>query len=395
MNDMNQDRDLYAPELITLMREALQAMFPGEFSAHRESPYFVLKHHYGMRTDEGMPLYPRHLPEVMLRWAGMDSQTAWQPEDFLVLDLETTGLGRGGTVAFLIGLGYFENGGYVVEQIFLPDPDAEASSFDRLIELLEQKAVLITFNGKTFDIPVLQSRILYHRMWIDLKSKEHIDLLHLARRLWKRKLPSCALESIEYYVMEHIRDKELDIDGGLIPQTYYQYLITGDPEPLRRIFIHNQFDILHTAALFGIIGEAVTWPVQTATDPRIDYHAVAKLYLSQGYDEEGRRILFDLLGMDFVTPEIAYDLGCICKKEGDLEMAADCFGIGSALAHPPSLLEQCKLQEKRKDYPAAIESARQLLQRIMAMPVADTRKAADAEKRIARLSAKLAKAKPC
>ena len=152
------------------------------------------------------------------------------------------------------------------------------NSFDRLQQLLETRSVLITFNGKTFDIPILESRLLYNQLWLNLREKEHIDLLHIARRLWKHQLPSCALESLEFYIMGLIRDAELDIDGGLIPQTYYQYLISGDPEPLRRVLLHNQLDVLNTAVLFAIIADAVAEPVQVGKDPRVDYLAVARLY---------------------------------------------------------------------------------------------------------------------
>ncbi|MDP2401173.1 MAG: ribonuclease H-like domain-containing protein, partial [Actinomycetota bacterium] len=225
---MNDDRDLYGNELRVLIREALAAAIEGEFSPHEDYPYFSTRKAYDMITEvEGLSLYPRTIPQVLLDWAKLDTGTIWQPEDILVLDLETTGLGRGGTIAFMIGLGYYEHGQYIVEQIFLPDPEAECNSFDRLIELLEKKSLLITFNGKTFDIPVLESRILYHRVWLNLREKQHLDLLHIARRLWKKKLPSCALESIEFYIMGYIREKVLDIEGGLIPQTYFQFLITG------------------------------------------------------------------------------------------------------------------------------------------------------------------------
>ena len=114
------------------------------------------------------------------------------------MDLETTGLRSNGIFAFMIGLGYYENEQYIVEQIFLPDPEAELNSFDRLIELIKEKSLLITFNGKTFDVPVLESRLLYHQIWLNLREMEHLDLLHIARRLWKNKLPSCALETLEF-----------------------------------------------------------------------------------------------------------------------------------------------------------------------------------------------------
>ncbi len=387
--DMRADRDAWATELKQLLRESLAATEAGHFSAHRQDPTFHVLARYPMQTPEGLTLYPNFLPEILLRWANIDPQNQWRAEDFLVLDLETTGLGRGNILAFMMGLGYWENGEYIVEQIFLPDPDAEVNSFDRLRELLETHSVFITFNGKTFDLPVLQSRLLYNHIWLDLKEKQHLDLLHIARRLWKNKIPSCALETIEFYVMGHVRDQELDIEGGDIPQTYFQYLINGETDLIHRVFVHNRFDVLYTAALFGIIANAVALPIHAGADPRIDYHAVARLYLSQGETETARRILVDLMARGFVSAEVAFELGMVLKRDKDSDGARDCFAIAAALEHLPAMLEMCMLLEKDKDFPAALQIAERLKQRQVAMPLVDSRRMADLDKRILRLRSKL------
>ncbi|MDD4224159.1 MAG: ribonuclease H-like domain-containing protein [Candidatus Cloacimonetes bacterium] len=387
---MNIEREDYNLELRQLIRDTLRATLEGDFSAHADFPYFYTRAFYDRFTEvDGLPLYPQEIPEVFLQWAGLDPGQRIRPEDILVLDLETTGLGRGQTLAFMIGLGYFEAGRYVVEQLFLPEPEAEASSFDRLIELLEQRTVLITFNGKTFDIPILESRLLYNHIWLDLRAKIHIDLLHLARRLWKNKIPSCALETIEFYILGYIREKELDIEGGLIPQTYFQFLISGEAELMRRVFVHNQFDILHTAALFALICDSVGYPPAQGFDHRIDYHALAKLYLSQKNPETARAILTDLLAQDHISGDIACELGLINKKEGDLEAAESCFALASSLDHPGGMLEHAKLLEKRREYPNALELAQKLLRWHLNRPLINERQVRELEKRVLRLQNKL------
>ncbi|MGC9361635.1 MAG: ribonuclease H-like domain-containing protein [Candidatus Syntrophosphaera sp.] len=386
---MNIEREDFSLEIRQLIRDSLKAEIGGEFSTHKEYPYFFTREYFDELTEvEGFPLFPKEIPDILLQWAKMDASAEWSMEDLLVLDLETTGLGRGQTVAFMIGLGYYDQGRYVVEQIFLPEPEAEANSFDRLIELLKEKQVLVTFNGKTFDIPVLESRILYNQIWLDLRSKEHIDLLHLARRLWKNKIPSCALETIEYYIMGYIREKELDIDGGQIPQTYFQYLINGDADLVRRVFVHNRFDMLHTAALFTLICDSIGYPPAQGFDHRIDYHALAKLYLSQGHRETARRILVDLMAQNHLTGDIAHDLGLLYKKEGELEEAENCFAMAAGLLHPDGMLEYCKALEKKKEFGQALVLAEKLLNWQLGRPMINSRKILDLEKRIQRLKKK-------
>lgn len=376
-------------EFDKLKAEELKTLLKGDFSSHKDYPYFSTKCYYPVDSPiEGLEILPKTIPEILLKWAQMDTENQWNPEDFLFLDLETTGLGRNQTFAFLIGLGYYEGNQLVVEQIFLPIPEAEINSFDRLAEILATKAVIITFNGKTFDIPILESRLLYNRVWLNLREKEHIDLLQLARKLWKNKLPSCALETLEFYLMGKVREEEWDIDSELIPQTYFQYLLTGDPGALKRVFLHNQLDILHTAALFTIICDSISYPPINGFDHRIDYYALAQLYISLGDRKTARNILSDLTAQNYLTPEVAYALGMLSKQEGNLTEAENYFAIATDLFHPAAMLEYSKLLEKRKAYPQALEVALKLLQWYLSRPLVSSKKIQEIEKRIKRLQQK-------
>lgn len=390
---MNDDRDLFSLELKAMLKEALAMAIEGEYSNHQDNPCYITRKAYPMFTEiDNIPLSYEQIPEVILNWAGLDKTKARSLEDILVFDLETTGLGRGGIFAFMIGLGYFEQGQYIVEQVFLPDPDAEINSFDRIMELLKTKSLLVTFNGKTFDVPVLESRLLYHQIWLNIRQMEHLDLLHIARRLWKNKLPSCALETIEFYILGHIRDKELDIEGGDIPQTYFHYLMSGDPELIRRIFVHNHHDILHTGALLALICNSTAYPPPGGFDIRIDYHALARLYLSQKQAETAKRILIDLLATGMVTAEITTDLGLLYKQEKDFEAALDSFEIASGLASRIGMLELCKLQENyQKDYTSALETSKRLEQYLLSRPLVDSKALALLQKRQNRLQQKIIK----
>ena len=393
IQDMYEDREFYASELKELLRETLKHSIEGEFSTHSEDPYFYTQKEYPLQTEiEGLALYPEFIPEVLLNWANLDTSKERKKEDILFLDLETTGLRSNGIFAFMIGLGYYVNEQFIVEQIFLPDPEAEVNSFDRLLELVNEKSLLITFNGKTFDIPVLESRLLYHQIWLNLRAMEHLDLLHLARRLWKNKLPSCALETIEFYILGQIRDKELDIEGGEIPQTYFSFLLNGNPELMQRVFLHNHTDILHTAALFTLICNSISYPPQGGMDSRIDYHSLAMLYQSQNRIDIAKNILEDMFSAGITDKDVLRDLGFIYKKEKDIESALKCFNIASSLNCPVSMHETCIILEKYyKRYGEALNIAEKLKSYLISRPIVNDQKVAAIDKRIARLKLKLNK----
>jgi len=383
----------YASEIMAAIRISLQAALDGTFSTHSDYPvYYVRTEHPVNQRIDDLPLVLDSLPEVVRQWAGLDAEHAWSRDDILVLDLETTGLGRGGTLAFLIGLGFYEGNRFVVEQIFLPQPEAEINSFDLLRQRLEEKALIVTFNGKTFDVPVLESRFLVNNLWLPLRQRPHLDVLHLARRLWKNRAPSCNLETLEYYILGHVRDRELDIPGSLIPQTYYQFLMNGDPELIRRIFIHNQSDVLHTGALLALISDKARYPLAAERDRRIDYCALARLYASQGQRDPAISILSGLYEEGLVSAELVYDLGMLHKKRGEHMISGHYFGIGADLRHPTAMVEfTIHLEHFEKDYAGAIKVAQLLLALLRSDPLRDIRKITAVQKRVERLSAKLEK----
>jgi hypothetical protein len=223
---------------------------------------------------------------------------------------------------------------------------------------------------------------------------EHLDLLHIARRLWKNKLPSCALETLEFYILGQIRDKELDIAGGEIPQTYFNYLINGDPELIRRVFLHNHTDILHTAALFTLICNSISYPPEKGMDIRIDYHSLAMLYQSQNRIDIAKNILLDLLSLGFIDKDILRELGFIYKKEKDYDSAYDCFEIAASLNCPIAMQESCIILEyKYKRYAKALEIAEKLKAYLLSRPIVNLNKVTNTEKRIERLKLKLNKIK--
>jgi len=169
-------------------------------------------------------------------------------EDFLFLDTETTGLSGGtGTVAFLAGAGFFLGDEFVLRQYFMRDYDEEPAMLTALDELLSDRKGLVTFNGKSFDWNLLQSRFTFNRMRPALKDPIHMDLLFPSRRIWRLKLESCRLTSLEENILGEYRID--DIPGAQIPSIYFEYLDSRDATDIKRVIKHNELDILSLVSL--------------------------------------------------------------------------------------------------------------------------------------------------
>ena len=167
---------------------------------------------------------------------------------WLFLDTETTGLAGGtGTYAFLVGVGWWEEERFVVEQFFMRNHGEEPSLLLDVLERLAERRVLVTFNGKSFDWPLLQTRFQMTRMGAVPELLAHLDLLHPARQIWRLRLPSVALTQLERHILQF--DRGEDIPSETIPQRYFDFLRGGSPEAMVEVFHHNQMDLCGLAAL--------------------------------------------------------------------------------------------------------------------------------------------------
>lgn len=208
------------------------------------------------------------------------------PSRLVYLDTETTGLAGGtGTCAFLIGIGAAEGSQFVVRQFFLRDHPEEKAMLAALAEVLETYQGLVTFNGKTFDVPLLETRYALARMKSPFARLVHLDLLHPARRLWKLRLATCELTHLERELLGISRDG--DIPGSEIPGVYFDYLRTGDARGLQRVFYHNALDIVTLAALSAelarFMGEAGG---AGAVAPGLDLFSLSRIFDRAGATEQ-------------------------------------------------------------------------------------------------------------
>lgn len=240
----------------------------------------------------------------------------------LVLDTETTGLlGGAGTVPFLIGLSYFQDGALHVEQLFLRNLGEETPLLHQLRERIAQASCVVSYNGKTFDWPLLRSRFIMNRVPAPVLPP-HLDLLHCARRLWKARLPSVRLVDVERELLGFAR--EGDVEGALIPTLYLNYLRGGDPAAMVSVLRHNEWDLVALPAMLGLMGLHF---VQTCAcdDPR-DQLAFARVAARAGDPERALRFAEAALrgaGEDALLAEASLLCAELVRRGGDAQGALD------------------------------------------------------------------------
>ncbi|HEX6303727.1 MAG TPA: ribonuclease H-like domain-containing protein [Anaerolineales bacterium] len=251
-----------------------------------ETPFgqaFVVEGRYPIGHDQGKTkLDLKASLHTIAAWAGEPRLLDLDLSAFIFLDTETSGLSGGtGTYPFLIGVGRFDNQGFRLAQYFMRDPLEEISHLAAFNQFLGSCGGLVSFNGKAFDVPLLNTRFITNGERSPLPEAAHIDLLPLARRLWRDRLPSRALSYLEEQILKVQRTQE-DVPGWLIPSLYFDYLRSGDARPLKRVFYHNAMDILSLAALLNHIATLLENPLGSQVEHPIDVFAMGKLFEDLG-----------------------------------------------------------------------------------------------------------------
>ncbi|MGA2820098.1 MAG: ribonuclease H-like domain-containing protein [Anaerolineales bacterium] len=312
------------------------------------------------------------------------------------IDTETTGLSGGtGTLAFLVGIGRFESERFVLRQYFLRDPGEEAAMLEAVVAQLGTSNGLVTFNGRGFDLPILQARAtLRLRRRAVLSDVPHLDLLIHARRFWRRRLESCSLSSLEIHALGIVREAT-DIESALIPEIYREYLQTGEAGALDRVLYHNAIDVLSLVALAGDLFDRYSRELDSLADPR-DGLTLAYLYWRQGRNEEAQKafqssLRGELPGEDRLRAE--WGLGHLLKQIGRPEQATAHWEACHRLAplDPRPCLELAKYYEwRQRDFTRATEWVQAAKDALAALPVGWQRSAAEGDllHRLARLERK-------
>jgi uncharacterized protein YprB with RNaseH-like and TPR domain len=309
----------------------IQHIVPGRFQETSFGEVFVVEKRYPFDHRQGrVTLRITASLQVIAEWARAPQLARTSHNAFAFLDTETTGLAGGaGTYAFLVGIGRYDKEAFHLAQFFMRDPIEEPALLAALTEFLRPCQVLVTFNGKAFDVPLLNARYITNNEASPLRSDIHLDLLPLARRLWRDRLASRALGYLEDHILDTVRTEE-DVPGWVIPSIYFDYLRSGDARPMKSVFYHNAMDVLSLAALLNHMARLLDDPLntqETLQEPDIhglDLVAMGKLFEDLGYLEKAAQLYEDGLAHDL--PEEAHwkaiqRLSFVRKRRGDLPAA--------------------------------------------------------------------------
>jgi len=282
------------------------------------------------------------------------------------VDVETTGLAGGtGTHAFLIGVGTFEGDLFRLRQFFLADLPGEAAMLDATSRILSSSGLLVSFNGRSFDLPLLETRFTLNRLPVPDTSARHLDLLYPARRLFRQRLPSCRLASLEQGPLGLERTN--DLPGSAVPGIYFEYLRAGRSNALSAVFRHNALDILSLVTLVACLGRLVG--DEAPADPE-DCLALARWDESEGRLQEATVLFESALAASTRegSRSLAYRrLVSLYRRQGrwgDLcrVLRRHAQGSGPADDRLHALVELAKLEEhRRRDYAAAETLTRRAL----------------------------------
>ncbi|MCB0263326.1 MAG: ribonuclease H-like domain-containing protein [Calditrichaeota bacterium] len=287
-----------------LMKETVCPLF--------DEPYYETLYSQGFRVPQLRKIsadFPADLPDDQINL-----------RNALFIDTETTGLAGGtGTYPFLIGIGHVELDHLVVRQYLLPDFVHEWLMLKHLDQALLASGFTVSFNGKSFDLPLLRSRYILNRMETVMDDCFHVDLLHAARRIWRRRLPACDLQSLEQHILGKTRIG--DVPGEMVPHIYFEFIRKRDAYMIRDVLEHNYHDIANMMMLAMHMAAICEAPEMHLQYPQDQFSFAMYLMKNQSF-AEAIRLLENLLSGSAKLAKDAYAtagfmLSLAFKKSGD------------------------------------------------------------------------------
>ena len=349
----------------------IEQVIDGRFQETPHGAVFVVESRFPPGHHQGnYGLNPTASLHTLSAWAGDPRLLDIGSQGFIFLDTETSGLAGGtGTYAFLVGVGRFDEDGFHLAQFFMRDPIEEQAYLAALNSFLGPCSGLVTFNGKSFDVPLLNTRYITNGEYCILNDAAHVDLLPLARRLWRDRLPSRALGYLEEHILGAQRTQE-DVPGWMIPTLYFDYLRTGNALPLRSVFYHNAMDILSMAALLNHMANLLENPYDGRVSNALDIIAIGKLYEDLGQLENAARCFTTGLSQDL--PEEArrdaeLRLSFMEKRRDNLPVAIEIWTQATKRKEIYAFVELAKYYEHRaRDFFQALQWTQAALDLVLA-----------------------------
>jgi uncharacterized protein YprB with RNaseH-like and TPR domain len=370
----------------------LEELIQGRRVENERGEFFAVEtdiHLDGRHGDLSLSRFRTLAPESVGILTGERELDGFDLGRAVFLDTETTGLAGGtGTAAFLVGIGFLDGDRFRVRQYFMRDYPEEAAMLHGVAEDLRGRKRLVTYNGRTFDAPLLEARYRLNREPYPLADWAHLDLLHPARRLWKQRLESCRLQFLESELLGLHRYG--DVPGADIPRIYFDYVRSRgrDARALAAVLEHNRLDVLSLAALAVL---ACDWVQEAlAEDPR-DVYCLGRVFeraeLYERSDEQYRRVVGSGGGDGVRVPSLLR-LAARAKRTGDHRAAASLWEEAAGSGDCRALRELAMHHEHRsRDLAAALLAVDRALDRLNGWD--DRRAATDFRRRRERIRAKL------
>ncbi|MDY6878357.1 MAG: ribonuclease H-like domain-containing protein [Chloroflexota bacterium] len=314
---------------------AIEDLVPGHFHTTYHGQCFVIEETYPPDHSHGnLPLstFLDLPPEIIAQIARDAALASVDLRRVCFLDTETTGLSGGtGTMAFVVGLGFFAENGFHLRQYFLRDPGDEPALVEALAEHLLEFEALASFNGHAFDVPILENRFILARVPPPMAGMPHLDLLHPARRLWQYHLPSCALSALEPEVLGVLREQD-DVPGGVIPYLYRDYLRTGDAREMKRVIYHNAVDILSLVTLAARLCRALANPWADRRLNGAEFYGLGRWYETDGQSADAERAYRTAIESNLATGLRARALRALANLLKRANRRHEAFGYWQQLA---------------------------------------------------------------
>jgi uncharacterized protein YprB with RNaseH-like and TPR domain len=339
----------------------IEQVLAGDFWNTPSGDVFVVETNYNADFLRGSIKLKPSAPLAMIAAYARAPQIAdLTIEEFAFLDTETTGLSLGtGVYTFMVGIGRFEGDHFRLAQFFLREPGEETAQLAAIEEFLAPCKAVVSFNGKAFDVPLLNNRYIINGWPAPLADAAQIDLLHLARRLWKNRLPSRTLGDLEVKILGANRTQQ-DVPGWMVADLYFDYLHTRDARPLLGVFYHNEMDVVSLAALLAHMADLLANPSNETIVYGTDLIAIGKLYADLGLPDTAIDIYQRGLEYEDVQNsdywQALKELSFLHKRHGDISTACALWEQAALDRHIYAYVELAKVFEHReKDFAAAIQ----------------------------------------